>query len=174
MPKKMVVPYAYIKEVLDDFVKSDEGKAYIKQETGLTYDPKFTRQKANSYVQKAARIIFEEISGVIKSFQMTDLIIGEVKTDENGRFYAEITLNPAAIRRDSLYPEKYPEGIENIVLHFAHGWNANGTVYGSWHGKVVPSRETRSPNDYLKNAVLRINTETEGVLTAELASQYMQ
>lgn len=174
MPKKVVVPHAYIKELLDDFLKTQEGRDYFKQETGMTYDSDFTRQKANSYVNTAARIIYTEIHKVIKSFKFTDLIIGEIQQAEDKHWYVEITLNPESVHRDSLYPKGYPEGVENIVLHFAHGWNADGTVYGEWHEKHVSSRQSRSPNNYLENAVSEINSKTKGVLKAELSPEYLQ
>lgn len=36
------------------------------------------------------------------------------------------------LHRDSLYEEKYPEGIDNIVALFNNGLNNDGYVYGWW------------------------------------------
>lgn len=74
----------------------------------------------------------------------------------------EFTFNPEALRRDSLMPEVYPEGVDNIFKLFAHGYNftykTNGSViskrvHGIWRHNLTYALAVREP-DYVLNTLV--------------------
>lgn len=168
------VPINYLKRVIKEYAASDAGKADIKEQIGVTYDPKFTKGTAKRYVELLRHNIYVAIRERIESFSPASISCSEVRVGTNGRFYADIILNAAALRRESLYPEKYPEGVDNIVLHFVHGWHAKNYAYGVWRDRssFTVSRKDKEPDSFLEDVVNEFNSAMGEIAIAYIDPKY--
>lgn len=164
----------YIMEQLARFIKTKEGKKIVKEKTG-----KQNTLFLESYGVKMKDILYNHIRPIISSFEKDDIIISEIKTDKNGVQSLKIAFDEEALKRKSLIPEVY-SGIENIVLLFSKGYEANTSVQGTWertNGQTfdnVWSRKERPANDFLQRAVQEFNNETKGKVIASLEGEYNQ
>ena len=167
---------SYIIKLVKNWAKTPEGKAEIKKVTGEDYVEEFTKSKAKEYGRKMQRILFEKINPIIKSIQLTDIIVGEPTVDTDGYMRLYISFKDGSLHRDSLVPNRYPEGINNIVLLFTKGYHAQGSVHGTWHkpsGDIETwSRRSREPNDFLNRAVADFNNIAKGIAMAKLDDKY--
>lgn len=55
--------------------------------------------------------------------------------------------------RPSLYPEKYPDGWEDMAQLFNNGYSAKNYVYGNWNGKRIRSRRYMPAMYFIQRAV---------------------
>ncbi len=170
----------YIMSLVKKYAASPEGKAEIKKRYGREYDG--SGGQALERVKIALdfkRLIFSYIKKHIRSIEFEDMITGSAEMDERGRTVVKISFRDGSLRRDSLVPEKYPDGVENILLHFTHGWNAKKRIRGVWRhpckkrGRTVMSRKSRNPNAFLQKAVDEFNrSHYRGFCFAELDDRY--
>lgn len=161
------------------YAKTKEGKAAIKEKTGLNYIPNITATKLTTYGEEMKKILFSKISQLIKSFLEEDIIVGQPYKDENGYWRVKLSFREEALRRNSLDTKYFPQGISNIVLLFARGYHANGRVYGSWvspkFGYIgrVRSKPSREGSDFLIEAVDEFNKlYSKTIARAELEGVY--
>lgn len=161
-----------IMELVKEYAKSEEGKAAIKETYGIAYDEKFNKQKARAYVKQMRDILYSHVSTLIKSLAKEDILVGKVECDEKGRWTAKISFAEGALRRESLAPNLYPDGLQDIVLLFERGYHASHSLHGEWHGDIVASRVSREPNGFLQDAVDEFNRKNSAVATASLAGVY--
>ena len=168
--------------LIEKYSKTKTGKAEIaKVKKG-----KFVAAYAGDGVQKQSRskmiqigedmknILFRKISEVIKSFKPEDIIVGDLDW-QDGQYVIQIGFNEDALRRESLDPETYPEGISNIVKLFINGYDASGYVYGVWKGhgdKEIWSLRHRDPNDFMDQAVEEFNNKYASIAKADLSEDY--
>lgn len=171
-----MISEAYINKLVKEWAKTPAGKAEIKKVTGKDYDEKFGLGKAREYGRRMQRILFEKINPIIKSIQLTDIVVGEPTIDDDGQTRLLISFKEGSLHRESLDSSRYPDGLNNIVLLFAKGYHANGSIHGTWHkpsGDVeVWSRRSREPNDFLYRAVADFNNMANGIAIAELDNKY--
>lgn len=165
-----------IMKLVKEYAKSPEGKAEIKRVYGIDYDEKFTKATARSYGEKMKRILFAHINSKIKSFDIKDIIVSEVFTDSNGKDSITISFSEEALKRKSLRPDLYPDGLENIVLLFAHGYHTRHPIYGTWEkpsGNInVWGKRSREPSGFLHDAVAEFNAMASGIAFAALDEKY--
>lgn len=57
------------------------------------------------------------------------------------------------LHRESLYSDKYPNGIANIAALLNTGYDETKRVYGMWHGKKIPSLNKRTGAHFIDNAI---------------------
>ena len=175
----------YILELLKNFASTAEGKKVIKDKYGIDYDPKKDKGSTlHKWGDKMKSILYKHIKPVIKSISDKDIFVGTPIKDKNGKYTITISFNEDALFRQSLNPDgKWKEGnnvvrrdgkagIRDIVLHFSYGWNAQGSVYGEWHGNDIWSLRKRNPNDFLEIAVEEFNKKAKNIATAELMGEY--
>lgn len=132
------------------------------------FSPALAKKKA----ERMRELLFEETIKVIPSISIHGIEIGNVETDANGNFVVNVGFNRYAAWRGSLYGVKY-DGIENIFLHFTHGWDAKGYAYGEWHGDAVRSRAHYDGNDFIQRAVDRFNAEMQGSAAVDIDPIYL-
>lgn len=92
----------------------------------------------------------------------------------------EIDIYFAADRKDlhrtSLYPEKYPNGVENIVALLNSGYDTSGrAVHGTWHGHKQFSLTHREGAHFIENAIrvfMNVAGKMHGVVRIEVDEQY--
>lgn len=90
-------------------------------------------------------------------------------------YIINISFDAEALRRQSLNPFTYPDGINDIISLFVHGYDARGAVVGTWHGEEnVWSLQHRDPNDFMTRAVAEFNENNKqgGFVTAALREKY--
>lgn len=171
----------YIMDILLKFAKSPKGKEAIKETYGVEFDDGKTGQMMRKYGLQMKKILFQYVQSVIHSFRSNDIMV-DFPTVENGEFVVRVSFNASALKRDSLYPEKYQRGLENIVLLFAHGYRASDYAYGIWSavdakGNQKPlgwirSRISRPQNPFLHMAVAEFNRMANGAAFAYLEEKY--
>ncbi len=167
---------SYLLELVKQYAATPEGRKQIKEKFGIDYDPKkdkrLSRADMLGVAEKMRVCLWQHIKRHIKSVALSDIIVEEPLSDENGGTTISLSFRPGAMFRPSLQPEKYPEGVENIVLHFTHGWSAKGYISGEWHGDQVWSRRTRSGTPFMQEAVSEFNSKMKGIAVAELSGDY--
>ena len=165
-----------IMKIIEDYAKTPEGKAAIKQATGKDYDETFTIAKARRYGEKLKSILYKHTVELIKSFTLSDIIVGDVIVNSDGLYSMKIYFNEETIKRQSLRPDLYPDGLQNIVLLFAHGYHTSRPIYGVWHkqsGDVrIRGKRDRDPNNFLYDAIDEFNASAKGVAFAQLEDKY--
>lgn len=57
------------------------------------------------------------------------------------------------LRRESLAPSSYPDGIQNIAALLNKGYSAGHVVRGMWHGEDAISLKQRSGTHFIDNAI---------------------
>lgn len=166
-----IIPDGYIESVINEYSRTESGK-----KKGLPKNPFKSSTTApkdmNNYAIEMKEILYEHIHDVIDSVIEADIEVGSPYKDSAGAWCIDIEFKPGVMRRESLIPKAYPEGVENIVLHFSHGWDADNYVYGSWHGDRVRSRKHKNPDPFLKEAVDEFNAKYGDVARAELTAEY--
>jgi hypothetical protein len=171
----------YILKLVKEYAASPEGRAAIKKQYGIELtDTHMTKAQMTAYARKMKQILYEHVHSEIKSISPEDIIIGEPVQDSSGQARINISFRQDALFRESLDPDEYPEGIEDIVLHFAHGWHAKKHIYGLWrrpsynggYYAQVRSRKDREPSPFLQNAVNEFNSSANGCAVAELNEEY--
>lgn len=161
------------------YLNSSQGKKWLKEEHGIEFDENALKRDFRKKGREMKEILFKHISGVIKSFKEEDIIVGEPKIID-GNWQLNISFNKEALRRDSLYLEGYPEGLEDIVLLMSRGYHAKDYVYGYYNTRAqhgyswvnARSKKDRDPNPFLKNAIDEFNSKENDGAVAELLGEY--
>ena len=164
-----------IMEKLREFAASSAGKKAIKEKHGVDFVPLHSRVAAarmSAIAFKARQILHRHISAVIDSIKLEDILIGEPFIDKTGMANITLSFKEVVLFRPSLQPSKYSRGIDDIVLHFTHGWNAKGAVFGSWHGANTWSRRAKLSDNFLQKALDEINLQIKNIAVAELKDSY--
>lgn len=119
--------------------------------------------------QRLRSLLFDSLPDSLKPMGI-DVFRLQTPRWENNGYVVDILVDAAKVRRESLVPSKYPEGVENIIEQFNRGWetgflknsNRHKMVRGVWHGELHWSRPVypqpgRSPEDqivhFLENAI---------------------
>lgn len=164
----------YIMKRLREFAASDAGKALIKEKTGKTYVPSFDKSTINEYGKEMKEILYTHIHPIINTIKMEDIIVGEPIKDSEGNVSIKLSFKEGSLHRQSLDPDC--SGIDNIVLLFAHGYQARNKVRGVWadsHEKgEIWSLQQRAGNDFMESAVDEFNGKAKGVCVAVLEDKY--
>lgn len=111
----------------------------------------------------------------LSRFSKDDIIVSKsIPIGNTGNYKILISFNSVSLHRDSLDPDSYPNGIDNIIKLFVHGYSANGRVTGEWHGEIHASLQYRSPNSFMQNAVDEFNNNNAAnKVKAELDKEYL-
>lgn len=167
---------------INAFLKSKEGKRKIAEAKAkaLKEGRTFGQQGASVSKEDAIRAAEKQKEFLLRRLEQVglgtitagDIVIGEPVVDKNGNLSVDISFDPESLFRPSLDPDKY-KGVENIVLHFTHGWDARGAVYGYWEsaGRDTWSRSYFAGDDFMQQAVDDFNALGFG--TAELNEKYL-
>jgi hypothetical protein len=166
----------YIMKRVSEWASTDAGKAAIKAKYGIDYDEK-ADAALRKYAEMMKNILYKHTHDLIKSISRDDIEIGELHTNDDGKAEIKISFKEGSLQRESLRPDKYPDGVENIVLLFAHGYDAGAAVKGVWVGSksyphVITSKQHREPNDFLQDAISEFNAKSGGIAQAVLEDRY--
>lgn len=172
----------YILSLIEKYSKTPAGKAEIAKHKKGKFDARVATEGAEALsVQQMKQIgndmrdmLFGKISKVIKSFRIENIIVEKPVVKDN-QYEIKIRFDESALQRDSLDPDKYPEGVSNIIKLFINGYDARGAVYGVWKGhgdEEIWSLRHRNPNDFMDEVVEAFNNKYANVARAELADEY--
>ena len=175
---------AELEAVIEKVSRTREGKAAISSAIGKKnakfvarfYDgsskAKADRDKMNLKAEEMKEILFRHLTADTQTdgrrgladFPKDAIIIGKpVAIGNTGDYRIDISFDADSLRRQSLSPDAYPEGITDIISLFVHGYNAKGSVVGSWHGEDnVWSLRHRDSNDFMARAVEEFNGNNNG------------
>ena len=178
-----MISESLIMRLVRQYANSPQGKREIFRKYGLIYQEDVSTAELSSYGEKMKQILFNHINPLIRSITMDDIIVGTPKKNEKGYWTLRVSFNEGSLQRDSLYYDGYPQGLNNIVLLFAHGYHARDYVYGwwdlpnqNWYGGNefvnVRSRKDRDPNNFLYDAVDEFNGSVHGFAVATLEEKY--
>jgi hypothetical protein len=145
-----------------------EGRTFGQSGTGSV-----SKDSAKQAGQKMKTILLAHLASVnLQTILPQDIIIDEPKIDENGDITINIRFDVDATKRPSLQPDRY-SGVENIVVHLTHGWDAKGSVYGFWESarQMTHSRSFFAGDDFMREAVEEFNALKLG--EAELNEKYL-
>ena len=143
-----------IKSALNNFIVSQ-----VQSGTGGVAQYK---SEALNYAKMARDAIVaalpSEIANGVHRIMPSDLLLSEVRVDQNGDFVIMLSWNPNAIHRDSLYSKGYPAGLDDIVALYSTGFVARNRVYGAGKNqKRVMSRVIRPPDYFIKRVIQQFN-----------------
>ena len=173
----------HIYSLIEKYSKTNAGKAEIakyignrdfiaKPAGGKSYE--LSEEQMIKIGNDMKDILFKKISSLIKSFRLEDIIV-KTPVVQNDQYVVSIGFNEEALKRESLDPVRYPEGVENIVKLFITGYNARASVYGVWKGhgeEEIWSLRHRDPNSFMDDAVEEFNNKYKSVALAELTKDY--
>lgn len=159
-------------ELLHKYASSPSGRKRIKDTYGVDYGGGLSKKKVEAWGERMKVILGKYIHSNIASVDKHDIIVDKPIIDEDGNYKINISLQD--VDRASLVPSKYPDGVPDIVLHFTTGWNAQKSTYGFWEtaGKVVKSRMTKAPEDFVFDAINVFNKEAVGIAEAVPSGKY--
>lgn len=187
---------AELEAVIEKVSRTREGKAAISSAIGkknakfvARFDDgsskaKADRDKMNLKAEEMKEVLFRHLTADTQTdgrrgladFPKDAIIIGKpVAIGNTGDYRIDISFDADSLRRQSLSPDAYPEGITDIISLFVHGYNAKGSVVGSWHGEDnVWSLRHRDSNDFMARAVEEFNDNNnrDGFVQAILMDQY--
>lgn len=138
--------------LLQEILQSPYGQSIVKQLVD-------TMQKL---IADLKVITYNHIHSVIASFEEASIIATPPQVDMvDGvpSISASIELSTAALHRDSMRPDLYPMGVDNIVILLARGYHARHAVRGVWHDAECLSRPNRPANDFIGRAVEDFKTK---------------
>lgn len=175
---------AELEAVIEKVSRTREGKAAISSAIGkknakfvARFDDgsskaKTDRDKMNLKAEEMKEVLFRHLAADTQTdgrrgladFPKDAIIIGKpVAIGNTGDYRIDISFDADSLRRQSLSPDAYPEGITDIISLFVHGYNAKGSVVGSWHGEDnVWSLRHRDSNDFMTRAVEEFNGNNNG------------
>ncbi len=155
---------------LDKFLKSATGRKKVAEartaalKAGKKFgvgDSAVSTQKAIKHAEELREIVWDALPPVLKwgenAIDINDIHIGKPTVLANGDIEVDLTFDRDAVHRDSLYPEKYPEGVDNIVRLFSVGYSTDQRVFGRWKGENIPSALRLGGSAFMQQAVAEFN-----------------
>lgn len=172
----------YILSLIKKYADTPTGKKKIAEHQKGVFRAEYAKGNTSSKSikemsqigQDMRDILFEKISKVVKSFRIEDIIVDPPVYSE-GKYTISISFNKEALHRDSLAPERFPEGISNIIKLFVNGYDARAGVLGVWKGhgdEEIWSIRHRDPNSFMSDAVDEFNKKYTNIARAELGDEY--
>lgn len=173
-----VIHKGAIDNIFENYLKSSAGEAEIRRirkdiRSGKIAGSGSLMSDADmlAWAEKLRSEIYDAVVSHIKSVSPDDITVGEIVETERG-LEVDIKFNVDALHRDSLAPDKYPDGVDNIVLHFTTGWDARGVVRGEWHGKETWSLQHREGANFIESAVEAFGGMLPEGVIAETGADY--
>ncbi len=186
-----VISEAYIMQRLNEFVKTDAGKAKIAQvrknivSKGLGGGSGvLSKDMAQEIIYKICEEFKKVVIGVIQSFRIDAVHANVEGFDNEGFLRANISVDEDALRRASLHRMNkdltigHGEGVNDILALFTHGYSLNKRPYGFWvrdggnSMTRIGARMHRDTNPFLADFVDRLNAEYEERCTVTLNDKY--
>ena len=169
-----------LEDALKKWAQSPDGKKKLGEggkrvaRNGVIFGAGGASHPPDYYAQEARRILSEEIQAA--GFEYGDYLIvsAPVWDDALGKWVITMNFDSDRAKRDSLYPDGYPEGATDIIALINHGYNARGVVYGYWPpaGKKIRSLQSRSGAYFIQEAASWFNRKYSGEAVLEWDQKY--
>ena len=168
-----------IEDALGKWVKTSAGKA--KLEEGRKAALKNRRRgpgRPNGpefYAEKFIDILRAEIA--LDGFEYGDYLYWTDAgyNDAAGGYEIHVNFRHEKLELPSLWPEGYPDGVDNIAALMNRGYSAKNYVYGEWpegSGRRIRSRKSRQGTHFMQTAVEHFNAQYGADATARLSGDY--
>ena len=156
-----IISYNSIHNKIEKWKKTQQGKNKIQAAQ---------RKHISSYEGESDRIVHilldiiqDHLPDSIKSNIQLELsdISNPKYIDATNKFKIDITFPQEMLHRDSLYPQQYPQGVDNIIALLNNGINAKAHVYGWWntaHANVVSVKD-RDALHFIQDAIIEFNNQ---------------
>ena len=185
-----VISEAYAMRRLNEFLKTDAGKAKITQirkdlmKKGIGGGGILTKEQAFEIARAICEDVRKAVREVIHSFRVTSIQTNFAGTDERGFLRANISVDEDALYRASLHHMNrdltisHGEGVDDIIALFTHGYSISKRPYGFWvrsGGRSmtrIGARMHRDSNPFLQDLVNRLNAEYDGRCAVTLNNKY--
>ena len=186
-----VISEAYAMRRLNEFIKSDAGKAKLAQirkdllSKGIGGGSgALSKERAQEIIHNICEEFKIIVREVIPSFRLEAIHTEVEGFDNQGYLRANISVDEDALRRESLhYMNKnlsigHGEGVDDILALFAHGYTINKRPYGFWvraggnSMTRIGARMHRDPNPFLTDFVNKLNAEYAGQCAVTLKDKY--
>lgn len=142
------------------YSKTPQGEKKIK--AALATNSSNGVEDATIYGDKFIEILKEEVASILSRttgdaflsyFDPIKIIVDKA----TGMCEVQINFDKTMTHRDSLYPSKYPEGVELQYL-FSTGYRAKNYAYGiDRHGRKIRSKRKRKGINYMQRARSKFN-----------------
>ncbi len=176
-----LIPRGELNAAILELLQNKNVRKNIKDQYGIDVTGAPSVREMTAAAQRMADILYshmisdtQEVGHGLSTVPKSAIIIGKpVCVGKDGSYKIDISFDSSLLHRDSLYKEKYPEGINDIVSLFVHGYNAKNSVHGQWHGDVIWSLRNRAPNNFIQKAVDEFNSMNSGKdATAKVGDDY--
>lgn len=175
------INWSSIEKKLNAYIKSSEGQSKIRAKTdeymikgksgGKTPPDNFNPEKAakrfieilRDCIDKAASLMYgRNRLGPTAVDALKEIKAGAVVKEREGEYSIPISFSGER-HRESLAPDEYPDGVEDIVVILNNGYPADGhrmgIVFGKWHGKEYKSLPNRQGTYFIQEAAERFMKE---------------
>lgn len=150
-------------EASPSYKKKVEEAFVSKGTTGATHDQ--LQNIGSKFVMELRSNIISYGLGDVRG--MDTFSVSEPEMVAPGKFEIGVSFaDEAALRRDSLAPDLYPRGLDNVARIMNNGYHAKGHTYGVWEGHT--SHPIRSRKDF---AGYRFMQQTANDFKRRYASQ---
>jgi len=164
----------FISGAINKYASSSEGKKQIKKKTGINYDKNskgmMNQADLMAYAEKAKRILYAHIISQVPGIMFHNIKVNLPVVNKDGT--TTVVLSLRDVQRESLQPNRYWKGVDDIVLHFARGWSARYQIRGEWRGSNVGSRQRRESHPFILRALQAIKNELGEVAEVTLLGDY--
>lgn len=157
---------------------------YLKDNEKKIIDLAMNNAKTKGVLMENAKRVAEReanrLIGILRAYfppryyeDIDHLVKSEARQRGEDEFVVEIDFDASAMRRPSIYPEGYPEGLTNIAKLLSTGYTNTGNLaYGVMNGKRVYMPRVFKSDPFLELAVNEFNgTAPDGVF-ANLDKSY--
>lgn len=144
-----------IQSALEQMFSTKSGQELLNQKAitlGHTRD-------ARKYINALSSTIAKYANTYIHNLSASDLlnVISETTDKSTGKTILILRFNHSQTHRESLYPEGYPNGLDNIVALYNDGYNARSSVYGFINGNRVRSPKSMAGTNIIQHAIDSFN-----------------
>ena len=166
-----------LEDELTRWAKSAAGKAKLQEaQKSILKNGGPWRGKAKGpefYAEEFIKILRQEIA--LAGFEYGEYLYWSDAGYNNatGKYEIHVNFKDDALHRESLYPKKYPGGVNNIVALMNAGYHADNYVYGTMpDGRRGRSLKDRHGEFFIQAAVERFNSTYGLSAIAEYGDEY--
>ena len=172
-----------INAILEEYIRTPEGRRFLHQSGYSTHDTELSKEQYAPILQEIRDAFISAVLKVLPNFRV-DCVSIEIPRKSK---WAYITIDPAALRRESLYWQSADgtrvgqgAGIDDILALFTHGYTlSHRAPYGVWEKSDGTSVRTsalshRDPNPFLENLLAYLVAKYGSTCSIVLHGDYLQ
>lgn len=172
-----------IKNKVQAYLRTEKGKKILREMQSSSLG--IFEEKIGGFITGFGKFFLSELAGedcypyysdfaYLTPSQLFIVDKTQMKTIKNPNTglvtYCEVAIrfNPKAVRRKSLRPDLYPNGVDNIIRLLNNGWDYRkgkrwfeewewGSITGKWHGKDTRAFAYRQGDGEIKRIIALYN-----------------